>query len=357
MKMKRITIMLMASWLIFQAGAQPVRNELLVPDIDGYHTLKCDFHMHTVFSDGDVWPLTRVSEAWREGLDAIAITDHLEYTPHKEFVPVSHEAPYEIAKGPAEQAGLILIKGTEITKSMPPGHFNALFIDQATPIHNDDYKQALREAKQQGAFIIWNHPGWKAQAPDGPKWMDEHQELYEEKLFNGIEVVNYNEWYPEVLDWAADKNLTIFSNSDIHEPMSDYLLQNNADRRPITLVFAKERTPESIHEALLAGRTAGWFREYLFANEEILKQLLEQSIDVSITGKNEKNITYKIRNHTDLVFNLHFPVAGSDKLLPGRSAILITLPAKENHDQVTLKNLLSRSEKPLTAQLSSLMKK
>ena len=46
------------------------RNEIQVPDLDGYTTLKCDFHMHTVFSDGLVWPTVRVDEAYREGLDA-----------------------------------------------------------------------------------------------------------------------------------------------------------------------------------------------------------------------------------------------------------------------------------------------
>ncbi len=30
------------------------------PNILGYKTLKCDFHQHTVFSDGDVWPSIRV---------------------------------------------------------------------------------------------------------------------------------------------------------------------------------------------------------------------------------------------------------------------------------------------------------
>ena len=28
--------------------------------------------MHTVFSDGTVWPTVRVTEAWEEGLDAMA---------------------------------------------------------------------------------------------------------------------------------------------------------------------------------------------------------------------------------------------------------------------------------------------
>ena len=49
------------------------RKEIHIPDIMGYKTLKCDFHMHTIFSDGVVWPEVRVQEAWEEGLDAIRI--------------------------------------------------------------------------------------------------------------------------------------------------------------------------------------------------------------------------------------------------------------------------------------------
>ena len=64
------------------------RTEINIPGFDGYQTLKCDFHIHTVFSDGSVWPSVRVQEAWQEGLDAIAITDHLEYRPHKDIVEV-----------------------------------------------------------------------------------------------------------------------------------------------------------------------------------------------------------------------------------------------------------------------------
>jgi len=53
---------------ISQSGVRRIIN---IPDISGYHTLKCDFHMHTVFSDGLVWPTVRVQEAYLEGLDAI----------------------------------------------------------------------------------------------------------------------------------------------------------------------------------------------------------------------------------------------------------------------------------------------
>jgi hypothetical protein len=49
------------------------RYHINIPNLDGFITLKCDFHTHTAFSDGQVWPSMRVNEAWNDGLDAIAI--------------------------------------------------------------------------------------------------------------------------------------------------------------------------------------------------------------------------------------------------------------------------------------------
>lgn len=72
------------------------RNEIQVPDLDGYTTLKCDFHMHTVFSDGLVWPTVRVDEAYREGLDAISLTEHIEYRPHKKDVVADHNRSFDL---------------------------------------------------------------------------------------------------------------------------------------------------------------------------------------------------------------------------------------------------------------------
>ena len=46
-----------------------VRRIISIPDIEGYMTLKCDFHMHTVFADAQVTPTGRVREAWQDGLD------------------------------------------------------------------------------------------------------------------------------------------------------------------------------------------------------------------------------------------------------------------------------------------------
>ena len=80
--------------------------------------------MHTVFSDGVVWPHIRVDEALAEGLDVISITDHVEY--HRKEVEDNHMVSYEIAKKHAEGKNLLLILGGEISASKD--HFNALFL-------------------------------------------------------------------------------------------------------------------------------------------------------------------------------------------------------------------------------------
>ena len=60
--------------------------------------IECDFHIHTVFSDGLVWPTVRVDEAYREGLDAIAPDRTPGYRPHRQDIIASHNRSYEIAE-------------------------------------------------------------------------------------------------------------------------------------------------------------------------------------------------------------------------------------------------------------------
>ncbi len=192
--------------LIFQSTHGQSRKIIHVPNIPGYQTLKCDFHLHTVFSDGTVWPTVRIQEAWEEGLDAISITDHIEYRPHSKDVIANHNRSFDIAEPLAKEQRILLIKGAEITRNMPPGHLNALFITNANLLERDDVFEALREARDQGAFIFWNHPGWKAQQPDSTVWWSEHTRLFNNKMLHGIEVFNDKEFYPEVLKWADEKN-------------------------------------------------------------------------------------------------------------------------------------------------------
>ena len=190
---------LIVSMLVISTSFAQQRKEIQIPDIPGYKTLKCDFHMHTVFSDGSVWPTIRVQEAWLEGLDAIAITEHIEYRPHTTDIKADHNRAYEVAEPAAKRANIILIRGAEITRNMPPGHLNVLFIKNANLLERDDYKDVLKEAHDQGAFILWNHPGWRRQQPDKTLWWNEHTFLLKNNLLHGIEVCNSDEYYPEAL--------------------------------------------------------------------------------------------------------------------------------------------------------------
>ena len=89
--MKELFVTLIFFSIIYSSPAQiqnkeDLQKHILLPDIPGYKTLKCDFHMHTVFSDGHVWPSFRVNEALRDGLDAISITEHTDYKSYPEAV-------------------------------------------------------------------------------------------------------------------------------------------------------------------------------------------------------------------------------------------------------------------------------
>lgn len=124
------------------------RNEINIPGFDDYRVLKCDFHTHTVFSDGLVWPDGRIYEAWQDGLDAIAITDHIEHRINQGLLNGDLNQSYKIAKTAADDMELIVIPGVEITRDKPLGHFNALFIQDANLIEKEDPLDSLAEAKK-----------------------------------------------------------------------------------------------------------------------------------------------------------------------------------------------------------------
>jgi histidinol phosphatase-like PHP family hydrolase len=303
--MKRLTliILLFVSLTFLSEGQRKIVN---LPDIPGYVTLKCDFHMHTIFSDGNVWPTVRIDEALRDGLDAIAITDHLEYTPKKDYIPVDFNAAWKIGETYAKERNLILVHGTEITRKMPPGHFNALFITDASLIAKDSVWDSFEAAIKQGAFLQWNHPGWKSQQPDGiPRMYEIHKRLIKNGWLHGIEFFNDNEYYPLVLTFCKQNNLALMGNSDVHAAISEVYAGEENTNRPMTLVFARERSHDSLKEAMFAGRTMVYFRDMLAGKEEYAKPFFYQSISVAKPYyQNDKSIFFEVTNKSDIPFYL-----------------------------------------------------
>ena len=260
------------------AGAQP----LTYPDIEGFKTLKVDLHMHTVFSDGNVWPTIRVQEALRENLDAISLTEHLEYQPHQEDIPhPDRNRAYHLAFEEAKEHDLLIIPGSEITRSEPVGHSNAVFISDANKLLQDAPEAAFSEAKKQNAFVFWNHPAWHRQSPTGnPILSDFQKERIKDGELHGIEVINSVDYAKESLALALEQNLTIMGTSDVHG-LIDWDYTEKGNHRPITLVFAKEKSLESIKEALFAGRTVAVYNSLLVGKPEYLNPLLTASIKIN----------------------------------------------------------------------------
>lgn len=288
--------------LAVPAATAQVRREVAVPDIPGFKTLVCDLHMHSVFSDGQVWPTVRVDEAWRTGLDAIAISDHIEYQPHAADLPTNHHRPYELMEQRAKQHNLILIRAAEITRNTPPGHFNALFLDNINALQTPDFVEAVRQAGKQNAFIFWNHHDWHGVDKGG--WLEVHQQLFDEKLLHGMEIANGNSYYPRAHRWCLDRNLTLLGNSDIHEP--DLRTANtSADHRTCTLVFTNTEGTEGIRQALIARRTAVWYADRVIGRREWLEPLAAACFQVDPPHHRAGNdVWFKVHNRSPFALKL-----------------------------------------------------
>jgi 3',5'-nucleoside bisphosphate phosphatase len=227
---------------------------------------------------------------------------------------------------------------------MPPGHNNAIFIKDANGLLIKDSVEIFKAAKAQGAFIFWNHPNWTAQRKDGIATLtDMHKMLIREKLLDGIEVVNDNSYSEEALQIALDNNLTIMGTSDIHKLIDWDFHVNDGGHRPVTLVFAKERTEESVKEAMLDRRTVVYYKDLLIGREQYLNPLLQASITVKsasypakadvlkVTLVNGTNSPILLNNKSQYNFHTNYDVI---TLQPGENTI--DVKTKERLTSLTL---------------------
>lgn len=330
--MRRLLVLagLLLGWFGSAAAVEAqVRHEIGFPDLPGYVTVVADLHTHTVFSDGAVWPPVRVDEAWRQGIDALAITDHIEYLPHREDVIPNHNRPYELAIGRARERNILFPRGTEITRDTPPGHFNAIFLDDVDPLDTPEFLDAIEAAADQDAFIFWNHPGW--QGPERGSWRDVHTTMLENGWLHGIEVCNGASYYPEAHAWCLEKGLTMLGTSDIHAPDTREK-STPENHRTMTLVFATERSLEGLREALFAGRTAVWYQDQLIGREELLAPFLEACVEIGEPHHRAGNHVFiAVCNRAPMNLRLE-RVEGpgpASLTLPAQTTTLVRIPAGE----------------------------
>ena len=310
--MKRLLFTLY--FLVTPLVAVLAQNRHFFPDAEGYVTLTGDMHIHTRFSDGTVWPTSRIDEAYLEGIDVICITDHMDDR-HKKMVKsglfnCDRNESYRIAAAHGKKRGVIVIHGGEVSRGMPPGHFNTLFVSDNEQIavlndaeedHCKAMEVSLKEARRQGSFNVWNHPHWSAQAPNQTKWHDAHTRLFDMGLMDAIEIYNGSEGYsPEAHQWAIDRNLTLIGATDAHSPMAIELNFNAGELRPCTIILAKERSVEGVKEALQSRRTAVYGDGMIYGSEEVLKPLFEASLAMTEVQFRETSCEVAFENRSNV---------------------------------------------------------
>ena len=281
--------------------------------------ISSDLHIHTVFSDGAVWPTIRVDEAIRDSIDLISLTEHLEYQSHLTDIPhTNRNRSFQIAGGYVQNRPLAVVHGTEITKPMPPGHFNAIFIQDANKFFDDnkeplEFIKGIKEANNQEAFVFWNHPMWEANRSDGIVKLDPiHQEIIDKKLLHGIEVVNFDTFSEEAMQIALENNLTMMGTSDVHILIAwDFNIEKESFHRPITFIMSNNRTMNSIRDALFNGDTFIWYRDLIIGKSNNLKQVIDNNLEVISKGYSYRDrkveiLQIELKNKSVAPINLNY---------------------------------------------------
>jgi predicted metal-dependent phosphoesterase TrpH len=314
------------------------RTEIILPQVKGFNCYKADFHIHTTYSDGAASTTGRVDEAWYDGLDIIAITDHYESNSGvKKFFKVT--APYNSDGKPTEYVvpgstkmtndgvdpgikidfnaihnealwakarrgyDMLIVKGCEMARNNEKlGHFNALFVEDLNSIYNFDIKEAFRNVKKQGGIIIHNHPG--NIESNNPEW---HAEVRKEGLIDGYEVANGLTFYPHILNRCIKDKFIMLGNTDIHG-FTSHRYGTTGNLRTMTIVLAKELTEKAIKEALLKRRTIVYSGGELIGEEKWLSEFVNASVDCRLAsttgGKKGNTHIYTLINKSSITLRL-----------------------------------------------------
>lgn len=196
-----------------------------LPAGEGRRWLACDFHAHTVHSDGQLEIGELACLAAGRGLDLLAVTDHN---------TVSHHPHLDEAGG---HAGIMLVPGQEVTNA--DGHANCLgdigWVDFRRPA--EDWLAAVNE---NGGLLSINHPlaghcAWRKPDLAGAHLIETWHWTWDRMTLEPIE-------------WWTERAATPIGGSDFHR-LSD-------TTRPGTPTTWVETEGSDVLGALAEGRVA-----------------------------------------------------------------------------------------------------
>jgi len=225
------------------------------------NTLRCDFHIHTTYSDG----LCSISEIMKlyaqERFDVIAITDHaVDCTSLKLFEQIGYPPSITAANFPdymhqleksrweaREQYNLHLIPGLELTNNTDEYHILALDIKEwISP--NGSVSNIVAEIHRQEGIAVACHPARK----EGVVEQGAYRHLYEYRetyrnLFDAWEVANRHHLFTAI----GLMKVPHLANSDFHRPEHIFSWK--------TLLQAEKFNTSSVKDAIRQNNTVAIF--------------------------------------------------------------------------------------------------
>ena len=345
----------------------PKRTEITLPKVKGFNLYKAELHSHTIYSDGDLTPAMRVEEAWHDGLDIIAVTDHMEYrrieremyrymkgyidpekqgekwaintnvlnkAPDERGLLVDFNVSSDMAALAGEKFGILVIQGVEITRGKL-GDYNALFTKDNNALYDPNLEQTIRNARAQGAFIFHNHPQYRKNTKST---MPAHcDDLHAKGLIDGIEIVNGWHHYTNLDRMCMERNYAPIATSDVHFLITDRFPGAGKDYyRNMTLILSKKCDEKSIKKALFAKRTIAYSQNMLMGKEDLLQELFKASVEVESLGVVGKTKRVKITNNCSFPYSFKWAKGRTGAVLGlGTTIINVPIDCKELELEVT----------------------
>jgi hypothetical protein len=209
--------------------ARPPRPDL--PALDGMRFLACDFHCHTVHSDGADTIDAVAALGVAAGLDALAVTDHNTTSHH----------PQLAASG--ARYGISLLPGQEVTTWR--GHANA-FGDIGWIDFREPADRWITESADRGGLLSVNHPvsgdcAWRWPLTGRPPLLETWHSSWFDRTWGA----------PLAYRQAFAPGSVPIGGADYHRAGSDA-----QPGYPTTWVLARSADTVDVLEGLAAGRTA-----------------------------------------------------------------------------------------------------
>lgn len=331
------------------------RQEIILPQVNGYNLYAADLHIHTTYSDGTLNVKGRTDEAWRDGLDIIVASDHMSIRPVKDTEGQTTPDNVKAKRGTrvskavtdvvkmAKNFGLLVIPGVELTgDAKTQGHFNALFTTDNKTIYDYDGIQSIRNARAQGALIMHNHPGWRHKTLERTPF---EEQVYAEKLVDGVEIMNGFYFYPRAIEEAKSRKWFMTATTDIHATTGQTYTANG-HLRNMTIVFAKDLTLKDVRESLEARRTLAYSFGVVAGEESLLKDFFTASIAAKKILTEKKSTRVQLTNKTSIPFVVRVG-KGNPVVIPALSSVIVSARTGKPVDCTVLSMWSGMEEHPV----------